>query len=78
MIQSEDVENTLHYLLFNKDNEEEAKQVHVSDEGSKPQFVRVFKVYLGVVDTGADITISNGPMFKWVAANNCVQLYIPT
>ena len=71
MIQSEDVDNPLHYLLSDTDSEEEVKQVHVSDEGSKPQFVRMGVQGVpmcGVVDTGADITIINGPMFKRVAA----------
>ena len=37
----------------------------------KPQFVNVdvqgVPMY-GVVDTGADVTIINDPMYKWVAA----------
>ena len=43
----------------------------MNDEGSRPQFVGVGVQGVpicGVVDTGADITIINGPMFKWVAA----------
>ena len=71
MIQSDDVENPLHYLLSDTDGEEEVRQVRINDEGSRPQFVRVGVQGVpmnGVVDTGADITIINGPMFKWVAA----------
>ena len=71
MIQSDDVENPLHYLLSDTDNEEEVRQVRINDEGSRPQFVRVGVQGVpmnGVVDTGADITIINGPMFKRVAA----------
>ena len=67
------VEDSLRYLLSDTDSkfEEDIKQVRVSDEGSKPQFVKVdvqgLHMY-GVVDTGADNTIINGPMFKRVAA----------
>ena len=69
-IQSEDVENPLHYLLSDTDGEEEVRQVCINDEGSRPQFVRVGVQGVpmnGVVDTGAGITIINGPMFKRVA-----------
>ena len=67
------VEDPLRHLLSDTDSEleEDIKQVRVSDEGSRPQFVRVNVQgvpMLGVVDTGADITIINGPMFKRVAA----------
>ena len=70
MIQSDDVENPLHYLLSNTDSEEEVRQVRTNDEESRPQFMRVGVQGVpmnGVVDAGADIII-NGPMFKRVAA----------
>ena len=44
--------------------------MRINDEGSRPQFVRVGVQGVpmnGVVDTGAGITIINGPMFKRVA-----------
>ena len=48
------------------------KQVHVNDEGSRPHFVRVELQGVpmhGVLDTGEDMTIMNGPMFKQVPIN---------
>ena len=58
------------------DSEEEVRQVRSNDEGSRPQFVRVGVQGVpmnGVVDTGADITTTNGPMFKRVAAGKILR-----
>ena len=65
-------DDPLGYLLSDSDSPEEGvRQVRVHDEGSKPQFAKVSVQgvpMLGVVDTGADISIINGSMFKRVAA----------
>ena len=60
-------------LLFSSSEEEEAdvRVVHVKDQGSFPQCAKVqiqgVPVY-GVLDSGADISIMGGNLFRKVAA----------
>ena len=76
-MQSEEVdeevvaEDPLRHLLSDTDSDpkERHQQVHVNDEGSRPHFARVELQGVpmhGVLDTGEDMTIMNGPMFKQV------------
>lgn len=69
-VEAED--NPFHFLYSSdSENSEEVKQVRVSDQGSKPHRAKVVVQgvpMFGVVDTGADITILGGEMFKRVAA----------
>ena len=64
--------NPLTYL-FSSDSEEDShvRLIQVDDRGSRPQCVKVevqgVPMY-GIVDTGADITIIGGNMFRKVAA----------
>ena len=63
-------DDPLQYLLSDSDGSDEVHQVRVHDKGSKPHCanVNVQGVLMsGVVDSGADITIMGGEMFKRVA-----------
>ena len=63
-------DDPLQYLLSDSDDSDEVRQVRVYDKGSKPHCanVNVQGVLMsGVVDSGADITIMGGEMFKRVA-----------
>ena len=58
-------------LLYSSESEGEVHQVRVEDEGSHPRKAAVDVqgvAALGVVDSGADITIMNGELFETVAA----------
>lgn len=63
-------DDSMDYLL--SDSEEcEVRQVRVQDQGSVHQNARVIVggvPMLGVMDTGVDVTIMGGNMFKQVAA----------
>ena len=66
-------DNPLQYLTSDPDSEHSSgvKLVHVHDQGSKPQCAWVViggVPVLGVVNTGADITIVNGETFKHIAS----------
>ena len=56
--------------LYSSDSEGQVDTIQVSDEGSRPQYVNV-KIQgmptSGIIDTGADITIMGGELFKKVA-----------
>ena len=73
MVQSTEEDNPLDYLLLDSsDSEDEPKvrQIQLVDQGSHPQCVRlvVGEVPMeGVVDSGSDITILGGEMFKQVS-----------
>ena len=61
----------LQYFFSSSDSSDEVRQVRVQDTGSNSHSpgVNVQGVPMeGVVDTGADITIMGGTMFKQVAA----------
>ena len=61
----------LDFLFSDSDEEEDVRQVNVTDSGGHCQFARVdiFGVPAdGVVDTAADITIMGGKLFAMVAA----------
>lgn len=63
-------DDPLQYLLSDSDDSDKVRQVHVYDKGSKPHCanVNVQGVLMSrVVDSGADITIMGGEMFKRVA-----------
>ena len=60
-------------LLFSSGSEdgEEIRQVRITDQGSNPQHAKVDLQgvpAVGVIDSGADITIVGGDLFKRVAA----------
>ena len=59
-------------MLFSSDSEGEGiKQIRISDRGSKPQHAKVQVQGVpaeGVIDSGADITIIGGDLFRRVAA----------
>lgn len=60
----------MQYLLSDSDDPDEVRQVHVHDKGSRPHYamVNVQGVPMkGVADTGADIAITGGEMFKRMA-----------
>ena len=64
-------DDPLQYLLSDSDDSLEVRQLRVFDTGSKPQSVRVIvgRVPMdGIVDSGPDITIVGGDMFKRVTA----------
>jgi len=68
--QSAVTDDPMDYLLSDSD-ECEVRQIRVQDQGSVHQQARVIVggvPMLGVVDTGADVTIMGGSMFKRVAA----------
>lgn len=73
MVQSKLDDNPLHYLLSDSSDSEgtsEVKQIRLVDQGSHPQHVRVVVGGVpmeGVVDSGSDITILGGEMFKQIA-----------
>ncbi len=66
--------NPLDFLFSDSSDSEgdgEVRVVRVSDEGSRPRCVRVQiqgVPVVGVLDSGADITIMGGALFKKVAA----------
>ena len=70
--QSETRDDPLQYLLSGSDDEDPTVGViHVTDEGSKCQCVKVVvggASLLGIVDSGADITIMESTAFKQVAS----------
>ena len=56
--------------LYSSDLEGQADTIRVNDEGSRPQYVNVEIQGVstsGIIDTGADITIMGGELFKKVA-----------
>ena len=60
-------------FLYSSDSEdgEDVRRVRVSDEGSCPRFAKVEiegVTIEGIVDSGADISIMGGELFKRVAA----------
>ena len=59
-------------LLFSSDSDgDDVRSVRVNYQGSKPRYANVSVAGVsvaGVIDTGADITISNGALFLKVAA----------
>ena len=57
-------------IYSDSDDSDEVRQVRVYDKGSKPHCANVNiqgVLMSGVVDSGADITIMGGEMFKLVA-----------
>ena len=63
-------DDPLRYLFSDSDSSDEVRQVRVLDTGSKPHCAKVSVQGVpmdGVVDSGADITIMGGAMFKRVA-----------
>ena len=73
MVQSKRDDNPLDYLLPDSSDSEdvsEVKQIRLVDQGSHPQHAKVVVGGVpmeGVVDSGSDITILGGEMFKRVA-----------
>ena len=65
-------EGAVLHLLFSSDSEDdEIRQISISDNGSKPRHAKVDVQGVparGVIDSGADITIIGGDLFKRVAA----------
>ena len=56
--------------LYSSDSEGQVDTIRVNDEGSRPQYVNVEIQGVptsGIIDTGADITIMGGELFKKVA-----------
>ena len=63
-------DNPLQYLLSDSDSPDKVRQVRVQDMGSQPHCAKVNVQgvpTVGVVDSGADITIMGGSLFKQVA-----------
>ncbi len=59
------------FLYSDSDSDEAVNQVKLCDKGSRPQHADIQiqgVTVMGVIDTGADITIMNGTLFKKVAA----------
>ena len=57
-------------LLYSSDSEGSVDMVRVDDQGSRPQYVNITIQGVptsGVIDTGADITIMGGELFKKIA-----------
>ena len=57
-------------LLYSSDSESSVDMVRVCDQGSRPQYVNIEIQGVptsGVIDTGADITIMGGELFKKIA-----------
>ena len=62
-------------MLYSFDSDGSVSAVRVGDQGSKPQYVNVTihgVPTLGIMDTGADITIMGGKLFKKIS--NFVRL----
>ena len=62
-------------VLYSSDSDGLVSAVRVSDQGSKPQYVNVTIQGVptsGIIDTGADITIMGGELFKKIS--NIVRL----
>ena len=62
-------------VLYSSDSDGSVSAVRVSDQGSKPQYVNVTIQGVptsGIIDTGADITIMGGELFKKIS--NIVRL----
>ena len=59
-------------LLYSSDSDDQsARLVSVQDKGSRPKYARVTvegESCLGIIDTGSDITIIGGDLFKKIAA----------
>lgn len=58
------------FLLSDSEEESPVKQVRITDGGSRPQGARILLQgvpAVGIVDSGADITIVGGKLFKKVA-----------
>ena len=57
-------------LLYSSDSDGSVSAVRVNDQGSKPQYVNVTiqgVATSGIIDTGADITIMGGELFKKIS-----------
>ena len=73
MVQSTEEDNPLDYLLLDSSDskdEPEVRQIQLVDQGSNPQCARLVVGGVpmeGVVDSGSDITILGGEMFKQVS-----------
>ena len=68
MVKSGDLDDPSSYLQSDSD---ESSDVHVTDQGSEPKCVQVAiggVPCFGIVDSGADISIMGGKLFKQVAA----------
>ena len=62
-------DDPMQYLLSDSDSSDEIRQVRVQDMGSQPHCTKVNVKGVpvdGVVDSGADITIMGGDLFKRV------------
>ena len=76
MVQSTEEDNPLDYLLLDSsdsEDEPEVRQIQLVDQGSHPQCARLVVGGVpmeGVVDSGSDITILGGEMFKQVSTVN--------
>ena len=71
MVKSGDLDDPLSYLQSDSDESLDVKVVHVTDQGSEPKCVQVTiggVPCFGIVDSGADISIMGGKLFKQVAA----------
>ena len=71
-VKSDTRDNPMNYLLFDSDVEHsDVNMIHVVDQGSRPQRDKVIVggvPLIGIVDSGADITIMGGTAFKQVAS----------
>ena len=57
-------------MLYSSDSDGSVSAVRVNDRGSKPQYVNVTIQGVptsGIIDTGADITIMGGELFKKIS-----------
>ena len=71
MVKSGDLDDPSSYLQSDSDESLDVKVVHVTDRGSEPKCVQVAiggVPCFGIVDSGADISIMGGKLFKQVAA----------
>ena len=73
-------DDPLHYLFSDSDSSDKVRQVRVLDTGIKPHCAKVNVPGVpmeSVVDSGADITIMGGAMFKRVAGATQERLQAP-
>ena len=71
MSKREESLDPLKYLYSDTDEEDHVSMVRVNDRGSRPQYVDVQLQGVpatGVIDTGADITIMGGTLFKKIVS----------
>jgi len=68
---TQEEENPLDLLYSSDSDDQSARMISVQDKGSRPKYARVTvegESCLGIIDTGSDITIIGGDLFKKIAA----------